>query len=636
MNTAYTQLLKNSWRMIRTRRSVQIPLLLLAVALLVASWFIINRTPVYYWYEGTFTVTLAADSPAEARERLLGVGGQGVASTVLYRTVVENELPYTTRRLHENISTRVGNGDFQVTVGSWDETFVNTVTRQLPPQIVEYHRWEYSSPLTVTPAVVRTVSAPDSALLVRYVLIYIATLVLCALLLTTVLQINRETLRALGSTARGLFTPPAVTDEKALTLLERALVIIGLALLTGAFIPMINYAVFGSTEAGVNLIRVVFYGLYALTGLWALTHWRPVLMTVRRLWPLWIFVALFPLSALWSTDPWLTATRSMSILGTSLVGVVLITILDMRRLIAYLGGALALCTLTAAAAVVLYPEFSVHDEVIGGLRGHYVHKNFFGPMLTLSIVTFTLLMLMQRRFLIYGALTVLALGLLAVSNSLTGVVLLGVFLVALVLAFLLRLPSSGGAPFQIAAVALVAIALLWIQPLVVGALIITGRSFTLTGRFDVWLVVLEQIPQHPWLGIGYAGFLIDRPNRPVDLASRLLGWEPNHPHNLFIGLTNDLGIVGAFLFTLALLWGLWRALRFVRAEPSAVGIFPLVLLLYALVYSLVETNILRSHDVFWPLLVATYGWLARPLPVGHERAAEPQPTPLPTQARFTR
>ncbi len=130
-----------------------------------------------------------------------------------------------------------------------------------------------------------------------------------------------------------------------------------------------------------------------------------------------------------------------------------------------------------------------------------------------------------------------------------------------------------------------------------------GKDPTLTGRTQLWPFVMEMIWKHPWFGYGYGGFWQGW-NGESAYIWRAVGWTPTHPHNGFLALWLDLGLLGLGLFFL----GFWRsylqALTWVRKSKTAVALWPLLYMTYVVLINIAETSLLSSNNITWILYVA--------------------------------
>lgn len=130
-----------------------------------------------------------------------------------------------------------------------------------------------------------------------------------------------------------------------------------------------------------------------------------------------------------------------------------------------------------------------------------------------------------------------------------------------------------------------------------------GKDATLTGRTDLWPLVMDMIWKHPWLGYGYGGFWQGW-NGESAYIWRAAGWTPTHPHNGYLALWLDLGLLGLGIFFL----GFWRsyvqAVTWVRKSKTAIDILPSLHLTYIAIMNLAESSLLESNSIMWILYVA--------------------------------
>ena len=94
-----------------------------------------------------------------------------------------------------------------------------------------------------------------------------------------------------------------------------------------------------------------------------------------------------------------------------------------------------------------------------------------------------------------------------------------------------------------------------------------NRNQDLTGRTEIWSMVMDAILEHPWLGYGYHAFWRGADGPSVDV--RLSGWIPPHAHNGFLDLALDFGIAGPLLFVCLLAGPAFDALRLAKRQTKA-------------------------------------------------------------------
>lgn len=200
----------------------------------------------------------------------------------------------------------------------------------------------------------------------------------------------------------------------------------------------------------------------------------------------------------------------------------------------------------------------------------------------------------RKNFLVHGTIVAMGMWLLWLSDSKTCLacfVLTGSVLVAHTFFPLAR--KRWILHLLVAAVILTCFAVLFLG-IGGGALEAMGRNPTLTGRTDIWAVLLS-IPINPILGTGFESFWLGK--------RLILAWS--HPivaglteaHNGYLETYLNLGWVGIALMA-GLLWtGYRKILRLIEQDPQA-GRLRLGFFIIAVVYNFTEAGF-RSTDLIW-------------------------------------
>jgi exopolysaccharide production protein ExoQ len=130
-----------------------------------------------------------------------------------------------------------------------------------------------------------------------------------------------------------------------------------------------------------------------------------------------------------------------------------------------------------------------------------------------------------------------------------------------------------------------------------------GRDSTLTGRTQLWHASLEAIRHRPLLGYGYGGFWNgwSAPSTEVWLRNP---WGPPNAHNGILDVALNLGAVGTALWLSSLYLFARRGYLWLRLGARPAHTWPLLLLLFVLVYNVTEATTLQN-PFFWCLLVAS-------------------------------
>ena len=124
-----------------------------------------------------------------------------------------------------------------------------------------------------------------------------------------------------------------------------------------------------------------------------------------------------------------------------------------------------------------------------------------------------------------------------------------------------------------------------------------GKDDTLTGRTDLWDLVFPHLWQRPWLGYGYGVFW--DPFRYALWQSS--GWPAPHPHNGYIQLVLDLGVVGLLLFACCFVLVFYRAMICYGCDSRRTNLFPILVLFCLATVNVGETRLIKFDDFWWML-----------------------------------
>ncbi|MHC5725576.1 MAG: O-antigen ligase family protein, partial [Nostoc sp.] len=237
------------------------------------------------------------------------------------------------------------------------------------------------------------------------------------------------------------------------------------------------------------------------------------------------------------------------------------------------------------------------------LRGVFTHKNGLGArMVTSRIVFFLLGYQSQRRSWLYWGWFSLSILLLLLAGSISSLVNLLIIISAFFAFLIWRWPYQIMVPTLIIIATISQSLYFWLSNNADVLFSSLGKDATLTGRTELWPLVIDMIWKHPWLGYGYGGFWQGWNGESAYIWLNA-GWMPNHPHNGYLNLCLDLGLLGLGLFFL----GFWRSylqgFSLVRSSNTALDIWPLMHMTYIFLASLTESTLLESNSLTWILYV---------------------------------
>ncbi|OIH96950.1 O-antigen ligase [Curtobacterium sp. MCBA15_001] len=399
---------------------------------------------------------------------------------------------------------------------------------------------------------------------------------------------------------------------------------------------------------------ITWYGaavVWALEGAWGVAivvRARPSLARTPR--ALWVFLAWCLLSVVWSH--WRAATTASMVAQVlcALVAFAIASTLTWRRILDAISLAmrwvLGLSLLFEAVVAVLvrhpiapiwthYGDAKIPDafyfsravlftgDRIQGLPGN---ANLLAMVALLAAIAVALQLaegrMRRNRAIGWLVVAVLVLGLTRSSTVLAAAVVVAV--AAALAVVIRRVPTERRTP-RYALVAglavVVAVAAVLGRGVVTGLL---GKSSDLTGRGEIWRVVLERIDQHPVLGSGWIGYWWPSIHELSDIAHRK-GVTYLQAHDAYLDVWLQTGIIGLVLFGIYVLTTLnrsWSSATRIGYGPDQlprpfdpVSLLPLLVVVALLVQSVAESRLLYQGN--W-ILFALVAIKSRNVLVGEE------------------
>jgi O-antigen ligase len=313
-------------------------------------------------------------------------------------------------------------------------------------------------------------------------------------------------------------------------------------------------------DVGINLDRL----LRLLIGMGALVIGLAYLPKTYRLVlkPPAIFLLVYVLfaflSTVYSATPGYTFETGMILFGFILFSAAAPRVLTLKAALMTIAVSLGLFVALSWGVYLVLPEAGRTSAwtllgYVYRLDGLTAHANILGRVVMLFLgAIFLLFVYRYARLQLLIAPALLGLATLAFSDSRTSML---AFAAALMVFALRRLPWLL-IPVCLAMIAAV-LYLLYLSWLGAGtevleALSRTGSAdeiATLTGRTELWAVVVEKIKESPWLGYGYGAshFILSR-----DVTG--FGWDHPHAHNMILQSLLNVGVIGTLFLVLALTW----------------------------------------------------------------------------------
>lgn len=388
---------------------------------------------------------------------------------------------------------------------------------------------------------------------------------------------------------------------------EKAFVVLVLLFSAGAFATLWTVAGKTANPSGMLVMQVLWICVYVVTIYAFRCHCDHPLRTFFSEWPLVVLCSFAIVSIFWSEAPGLTFRRSVALTLTFLFGVYFASRFTLKEQLRLLAWTCWICIMFS----FIFGLFGLGAAVdagggVSGWYGIFVQKNDLGRMMDLSALVFLFWKRAEpKRKRLANAGFVASIGLIALSRSMTSAVVLALLMV---LVPYLEWAVRKNARWMVAGILFLVVlgtaSLFFVVThlgLVTGIL---GKSATLTGRIQIWILSLVMVFRRPWLGYGFNAFWL--PNEWFTVRIwRLMGWRVPHAHDGFIELLLELGLVGLGLFLLAFLLYIVRSVGFFRQNHGvgAAG-WPLTFLLFLFLSNLTESDLLGRNSIFFILFVS--------------------------------
>ena len=392
---------------------------------------------------------------------------------------------------------------------------------------------------------------------------------------------------------------------------EKIFAVLALLLLSGAFLALLGAKDEAASGAGEGnlLAQAGYVSIYGITFLLVVTRIRRFAHVATREPLLVLLVALAVVSVLWSVAPEITLRRGVALLGTTLFGVYLAMRFSFREQLQLLAWTLGIAALFSLAFALALPAYGVESGARGdALRGIYNQKNVLGRIMALGAVVFFFARANGvYRWLKFGALG-LSLALLWFSDAKTALVILLVLSILFPFYRALREAYTLAVPIVIAGVLAGGSVLIWLANNSTVMFAALGRDTTLTGRTELWPIVLEMIAERPWLGYGYNAFWLGWEGKSsqvwMTLTPFVANFRPTHAHNGVLDLWLDLGFLGVLVFALVFVLTFGRAVRLIGSTGAREGVWPLTYLTFMLLSGITYPIGLERNSIWWVLYVA--------------------------------
>jgi exopolysaccharide production protein ExoQ len=364
--------------------------------------------------------------------------------------------------------------------------------------------------------------------------------------------------------------------------------------------PNTNYA------QGSILVQLQFGSVFLLGAWLAWRNFDWSLSHARRVNPfLIVLIGYCFLSTIWSPYPVVTIKHSIQLVGLVLVGIAVAPpVGGKQEMLRTLLVTLMLLLVISMPVSLLIPSIGVDYELGGAWQGILPQKNAMGAISGLCVMLWlkegsnnTIPRVICFLAILFSAFMLV----MAKSSTAILVTAIGSAFYLLLRRRILAGESDGIRMLLIAFVAVLAgLHFFYVfearlpdpDEVIAPITALFHKGTDLTGRTDIWYLVLQEIARHPLQGIGYGAFWLGQ-GSPSQYIIDALHWIPLQAHNGYLDIVNELGLIGLTIVLLVFSWHIWQLARLMRVDREEAAIHWAIFLLI-LVSNSSESELFRG------------------------------------------
>ncbi len=380
-----------------------------------------------------------------------------------------------------------------------------------------------------------------------------------------------------------------------------------------------------------NIRGLVVSGIFPLQGAWIEATTEFVLMVAalwllaksgsleryKSLWlgnrPLIAFIGLAAASLFWTIDMAATLSRVLILILSTMLAAYLAVRYTLPEVLRIVAGFFAVLVVLCIVIVIVWRDAGMmnFEPYYGSWRGIFWHRNYLGSTMALGALIFLFCTCLswqkeRKQALFYGSFYLLAIALVALSRSATGLILL----------ILLHI-LFGGTALWLAWYSKLRAVHYWILGGLLAIMVTIGylkldfilgifnRESTFTGRAGLWSYLLDNvISQRPLLGHGFGALWLQDSFR---LALRdALGWA--YPvvigDNGYVDILLHVGAIGLVIFAAVLVMSWARTARLAFRERTLLAFVPVLVMTYVLITNITLSYFLETESFTWIVMMA--------------------------------
>ncbi|MFZ6753091.1 O-antigen ligase family protein [Undibacterium sp. Dicai25W] len=319
------------------------------------------------------------------------------------------------------------------------------------------------------------------------------------------------------------------------------------------------------TMEGSITTKLEWGGLISLSMIVLYRHLPEALADARNLNPFLVTILLWCLlSSLWSPLPGVTFKRAIQLYGLVMIAIAInMAPRPLALLLKYLLYPLMGILLLSLFMVITSPSLGIDYALGGAWRGALSQKNELGQVAAVSILLWQARACTEKLD-IRVLLTAIGFSFFMLVMSKSSTSLLITLITSAIFHVLRKRHLSSDYPLTRIALVfccliLIALYLFFMQEsrfptwseISSPIAHIFGKGSDLTGRTDIWELVILEIRKHWVMGLGYGAFWLG-PDSLSQFIITALNWIPLQSHNGYLDILNEQGMVGLTLCVLCL------------------------------------------------------------------------------------
>lgn len=327
-----------------------------------------------------------------------------------------------------------------------------------------------------------------------------------------------------------------------------------------------------------------------------------------------ILLAWCAVTALWATEPSVSFRRAVLeivVVLSVLVGVDTVGPDRSLKLFSYVLMAILIVNWISIPLVTqaIHQPGDVEPEIIGDWRGMFFHKNIAGAVCAISVMVFLYYAITEKKWGLYGALTLATLAFLWKTHSKSS---LGLLPIALTAACIYRWAWRRDIDRIIVCI-VTALFAIGLAVLLFANYDLLARIFSdpqgFTGRTEIWWGEIAFIHDHPIFGSGFGTFADTGTLSPIH--DYVGGWvdQAAQGHNGYLELAVTTGLIGFALGMAALVLAPLRVF-WARGDMEPwlkamlFGFF-----VFFVLHNFMESDFLASDGIVWTAYLLLFGVL---------------------------